>query len=58
MSSCPAKVRSALSELDGVISAETTQTSAVVVLDRDKVTDTQLIDAVRGAGNDFDARVK
>lgn len=51
-------MRSALSELDGVISAETTQTSAVVVLDRDKVTDTQLIDAVRGAGNDFDARVK
>jgi copper chaperone CopZ len=58
VSACPGRVQSALSKLDGVASARVTMDSATVLVDRSKVTDSQLIDAVRGAGNDFDARVK
>ncbi len=55
---CPPKVRSALSKVDGVISSTATKTSAAVVVDRNKVTNAQLIAAVRSAGNGFDATVK
>jgi copper chaperone CopZ len=51
-------VQSALSDLEGVISSKVTKTSAAVVVDRNKVTDAQLITAVRSAGNGYDATVK
>lgn len=51
-------VRSALSGVDGVVSATVGMTSAVVVVDRSRVTDAQLINAVQGAGDGFNATVK
>jgi len=51
-------VQSALSKVDGVVSATASMTSAVVVVNRSKVTDAQLIAAVRGAGAGFGATVK
>lgn len=51
-------MQSALSKVDGVISSTVTMTSAAVVVDRNKVTNAQLIEAVRGAGNGFNATLK
>ncbi len=51
-------MQSALSKVDGVISSKVTMTSAAVVVDRNKVTNAELIAAVRGAKPGFDATVK
>ena len=51
-------MQSALSGIDGVVSATVSLSSAIVVVDRSRVTDAQLIAAVRGAGDGFDATVK
>lgn len=55
---CPKKVQSALSKVDGVISSNVTMTSAAVVVDRNKVTNAELLAAVRSAGDGFNGTVK
>jgi len=50
-------VQSALSAIDGVSTASATKTSATVLLDRNKVTNAQLIKAVQAAGDGFNATV-
>lgn len=54
---CAPKVQSALSKIDGVSTATATKTMATVVLDRNKVTNAQLVSAVAAAGNGFQATV-
>jgi len=50
-------VQAALLKLDGVSKADCTKTSAEVTVDRDKVTDEQLVKAVEGAGKGYGASV-
>ena len=50
-------MQAALLKVDGVSKAECTKTSAAVEVDRDKVTDEQLIAAVKGAGKGYGATV-
>lgn len=50
-------MRSALSEVPGVISASTTMTSAKLEVDRNQVRNEQLIAAVRAVGDGYDAHV-
>lgn len=51
-------MQSALSKVDGVISSKVALTSAAVVVDRNKVTNAELLAAVRSAGDGFNATVK
>ena len=52
-------VRSALSKVDGVSVANVSMpTSAVVQVDRDKVTNDQLIAAVKSAGSRYSATIE
>jgi len=50
-------VRSALSKIDGIEVIEVTKTTAKIKVDRSKVTDKQIIDAVASAG-DYSAKIK
>jgi len=51
-------VQAALLKLDGVSKADVTKTSADIEIDRSKVTDEQIIEAVKGAGTGYGASVK
>ena len=50
-------MQAALLKLDGVSKADVTKTSATVEVDRDKVTDEQIIAAIEGAGKGYGATV-
>jgi len=48
-------VQAALLKLDGVSKADCTKTSADITVDRSKVTDAQLLAAVKAAGSGYGA---
>ncbi len=50
-------MQAALLKLDGVSKADCTKTSATVEVDHNKVTNEQLIAAVKGAGKGYGASV-
>lgn len=50
-------MQSALTKLDGVSEAKTTVTTAKVTVDREKVSNKELIKAVKGAGKGFSAKI-
>jgi len=54
---CPPKVQAALASINGVYTVSATKTSATVLLDRNQVSNAQLIKAVQSAGKGFSATV-